>query len=221
MRSLRRPVPIHIFPPEEERAHVLTHGAGLVFSVVALLLLAWRCIVTQAPPSRLLGVTVYGLSLVLLYGASTFYHMARRPDLRRALRVADHACVYVLIAGSYTPFMLSFLWGPWGWGLLGAVWTMAAAGVVLKLFCTGRYEAPALTLSLSMGWLCLIALGPLLERMPPGCFALLLAGGVFYTVGIVFYVLDRYRWFHTVWHLFVLAGSASHVLAVARYAIPA
>lgn len=214
-------VPIHWFPREEEAAHVVTHGMGLVLSTFAAgALIWWQWTSPGATTAHLVGSIVYGVTLVILYAVSTLYHAARRPHVKRALRVADHSCVYLLIAGTYTPFMLTFLWGPVGWAILAAVWVMALAGITLKLFCTGRYPCLSNGLCLAMGWLCLVGIGPLLERMPPGCFAWLLAGGIFYTVGVVFYVLDQYRWFHTIWHFFVLAGSFSQFIALARYGVP-
>lgn len=198
---------------------MLTHAAGLVLCGVAAGLLLWRGILEGASMAYTLGVAVFGLSLVLLYGASTFYHHARNPKLRRRLRVLDHSSVYLLIAGTYTPFMLIFLQGPWGWSLLAAVWVLAGAGLTLKYFCTGRFEALSVALSLTMGWLCLLAVKPMIASMPIGCFGLVVAGGLSYTFGVVFYLLDSHRWFHTVWHLLVLCGSSSHIAALALYGI--
>lgn len=219
MNAIRREVPLHWFPPQEERAHVLTHAAGLVLTGAAATLLLCRGLLAGASTAYTVGTAVFALTLLLLYGASTFYHYARDPDLRRRLRVLDHSSVYLLIAGTYTPFMLIFLQGPWGWSLLAAVWTLAGAGLILKYFCTGRFEAVSVTLSLTMGWLCLLAVRPMIASMPMPCFALIVAGGLSYTLGVVFYLLDSHRWFHTIWHMLVLGGSSSHIVALGMYGI--
>jgi hemolysin III len=155
-----------------------------------------------------------------MYTASTLYHAIPLTRAKRVLRVFDHSLIYFLIAGSYTPFALITLRGPWGWGLLAFVWTLALAGVVFKIFATGRFEKLSLAIYLLMGWAALVAIEPLVEAMHPGGLALLAAGGLTYTGGVAFYVWQRLRYHHAIWHLFVLAGSVLHYLAVYLYVIP-
>jgi hemolysin III len=167
--------------------------------------------------AHLAGFSVYGVALVLTYAASTLYHNARHPRWRRLFRILDHAAIYLLIAGTYTPVVLAYLAGFWGWMLLGAVWVLAVVGVVFKLFFTGRHERLALALYLGMGWLALVAVRPLLVAAPLPAVLLLVAGGLFYTAGVVFYRWERLPYHHAVWHLFVLGGSVCHFIAVAAY----
>lgn len=184
---------------------------GLVLLVV--------CASLQGDPWKVVSCSVYGASLVLLYLASTLYH-SFRGKAKSFFQLLDHQAIYLLIAGTYTPFTLVTLRGRWGWSLFGAVWALAVFGLVIDALPAsrkGRRILP-LVIYLVMGWLCLIALGPLLERLPATGFFLLLSGGVFYTVGIVFYLLgERIRHFHGIWHLFVLAGSICHFFAILLY----
>lgn len=206
------------YSPGEELAHVATHGLGLVLSVAGLvvLLAAGR----HGDAWSLVSTAVYGATLVVLYAGSTLYHSARSPRWRRLARVVDHATIYLLIAGTYTPFTLVTLRGPWGWTLFGVVWGLAAIGVAREARWAGRPKWLSLALYLGMGWIMVIATRPLLLRLSPRGVWLLLAGGLFYTVGTVFYVRKAVRYAHAVWHVFVLAGSACHFLAVALYVVP-
>mgnify|MGYP001443022724 CR=1 FL=1 len=163
---------------------------------------------------------IYGSALVTLYVASTLYHAVSRPELKRALKVVDHASIYLLIAGTYTPFMLVTLRGPWGWSIFGVIWGLALVGLVFKLAFTGRYEFVSVAMYILMGWLIAIAIKPLLQVLPFAGFLWLLAGGLAYTVGVVFYVLDhKYQFAHFIWHLFVLAGSVCHFFAILFYVV--
>jgi len=197
----------------EEIANSLTHGLGLALSIAGLSVL-----VTLAALRRdawtVVGCAVFGASLVLLYGASTCYHAFRARRWKRVLRVFDHAAIFLLIAGTYTPFMLANLRGPWGWSLFGVVWGLAVTGIVLKAFWTGRFEVMSTLIYLFMGWLVLIGIRPLIEAVPHGSLVLLIAGGVAYSVGTLFYCWERLPYHHAVWHLFVLAGSTCHFFAV-------
>ncbi|HTT57797.1 MAG TPA: hemolysin III family protein [Opitutaceae bacterium] len=197
----------------EEIANSLTHGLGLALSIAGLSVL-----VTLAALRRdawtVVGCTVFGASLVLLYGASTCYHAFRARRWKRVLRVFDHAAIFLLIAGTYTPFMLANLRGPWGWSLFGVVWGLAVTGIVLKAFWTGRFEVMSTLIYLFMGWLVLIGIRPLIEALPHGSLVLLVTGGVAYSVGTLFYCWERLPYHHAVWHLFVLAGSTCHFFAV-------
>ena len=202
----------------EELANSLTHGAGLVASLVALpfLLLA----ATRKPWDgwQLAGSIAYGVSLVLLYGASTVYHALREGRAKQVLRVLDHSAIYLLIAGSYTPFMIGALRGPWGWTLLVVVWSLAIAGIIGKWTLGFRFPWLSTALYLAMGWLIVVALRPLLANVAAPGLLWLLAGGLCYTGGVVFYARDRQiRFGHAWWHLCVLGGSACHYVAVLAY----
>lgn len=196
----------------------MTHGAGLAGSLAALPVLV-RTAAGQRDPWQLVGGAIFGMTLVLLYLASTLYHALPSPRAKAVLRVLDHSAIYLLIAGTYTPFTLGALRGPWGWGLLGTIWGLALLGVVAK--CTLGFRFPRLStlLYLAMGWLVLVAIHPLVTRVAPAGLVWLVAGGICYTGGIAFFATDtRLRYGHAVWHLFVLAGSACHFWAVLRHA---
>jgi hemolysin III len=201
----------------EELANSLTHGAGIVASVVALVVLVVLAARTGA--AAVVGASVFGASLVLLYTASTLYHAVRSPKAKARLKVLDHCAIYLLIAGSYTPFLLLALRGRWGWSLLGVIWGLALAGVVFKLFWTGRFPRISTGIYLGMGWLIVIAAVPMVRALSPTTLAWLVAGGLAYTVGTVFYHNRRIPYAHAVWHLFVLAGSVSHAVALGGYIV--
>lgn len=205
--------------PAEQLANVVTHGVGLVLSVVALASLIVIARV-HGDPRRLVTVGVYGLTLMLMYTASTCYHCVRSPRARYAMRVFDHATIFLLIAGTYTPIALVGLGGRWGWSLFGVVWGLAAVGIVAKVFFVGRYEALSVTLYVLMGWLALVALKPLIAVMPAAALGWIFGGGLVYTAGVGFYLWDRLPFNHAIWHLFVLAGSACHFTAVLLYVLP-
>jgi hemolysin III len=203
-----------------ERLNSWTHlvGAALALagSVVLIVLAA-----LGGDPWKVLGVSIYGLTLVLMYSFSVLYHglQGRAKDV---LRKMDHQSIYLLIAGSYTPFCLISLRGPWGWSMLGVVWGLALVGGLQELRPSGKERILSLVIYVAMGWMALIAAGPLLKALGPAGFAWVAAGGLFYTVGIVFYVLDtRLAHAHGIWHLFVMAGSATHYVAVVRIVMQA
>jgi len=218
-RPLPRPT-VFTWPSRaEELANSLTHGAGLVASLVALPILLLSATRGDGDRWRLIGSLVYGVSLVLLYGASTAYHALREGRAKEVLRVLDHSAIYLLIAGTYTPFMLGALRGPWGWTLLAVVWTLAVAGIIGKWTIGFRFPWLSTALYLGMGWLIVIALRPLAANVPTAGLVWLLAGGLCYTGGVVFYARDqRIRFGHAWWHLCVLGGSACHYVAVLAYA---
>jgi hemolysin III len=201
----------------EELACSFTHGLGLVLAVGAVPALVLMAAL-RGTALHLAGFGVFGGALVLTYGASTLYHAVHRPRWRRLFRVLDHAAIYLLIAGTYTPVVLIHLDGALRWALLGTVWALAAAGVVFKVFYTGRYARLSLAFYLAMGWLGLVAARPILEAVPLPAVLWLAAGGVLYTAGVAFFVWERLPYHHAVWHLFVLAGSVCHFVAVAAYA---
>ena len=202
----------------EEIANSLSHGLGFVLAIASLpLLLAFAP--ARAGAINIVALCVFSATMMLLYGVSTLYHAVPHGRAKAWLNRCDHAAIYLFIAGSYTPFALGVLGGPWGWTLFGLVWGMAAMGVTLKAF--DRLSHPLLStgLYLAMGWLVLIATVPLVERVPVPGLALLVAGGLAYTGGVVFFLLDsRFRFAHAVWHVFVVAGTAFHYFAVLGYA---
>jgi len=197
-----------------EWANTITHGIGVVASLVAIPVLVVLT-VRNSSAAGVVGAVVFSSGLLLLYLASTMYHAARSPTLRARLKVLDHSAIYVLIAASYTPFTIAVLGPGWGWSLFGVIWGLAAAGVVFKLFFTGRFNLASTLLYIAMGWLVLIAVVPLAHAVKPAALAWLVAGGVAYTAGTPFYHATRFRYGHAIWHLFVLAGSVCHTIAVA------
>lgn len=201
----------------EEVASLVTHAAGVVFSVVALVIMLGLAI---GEALKMVSAAVFGLSLVLLYSSSTLYHFFTSPRWKAHFQVLDHVCIYLLIAGSYTPFTLITLWGPWGWSLFGAVWAMAIGGVLMKTLWKGRMDHWLSTaLYLLMGWLIVLAMGPLLRELPMAGVAWLAAGGLSYTLGVVFFAWKRLPFNHAIWHLFVLGGSVCHVLAACWFVL--
>jgi hemolysin III len=202
----------------EERANVATHAAGAVLAVVGVVVLA---VVARrhGTPRDLFGCVVFGAALVLLYSASTLYHSVGPAHARAKsiLRALDHSAIFLLIAGTYTPFTLVTLGGPWGWSLFGVVWGLAVVGIALRLVLRRRPTALFMALYLAMGWSVLVAEKQLVAALVPGGIALLAAGGAAYTVGVVFYLWHRLPYGHAIWHGFVLAGSACHFAAVLLY----
>lgn len=197
----------------EELANVLTHGAGAAASLAgAAILIAIAALGGDA--WKVASSAVFGTTLVLLYTASTLYHAVQSPVVKARLKVLDHCAIYLLIAGSYTPFTLLGLRGGWGWSLFGVVWGLAVAGTIFKLFFTGRFPRLSTTLYVAMGWLVLVAIGPMVQRLPATTLGWLLAGGITYTVGTIFYHNHRIPYAHAIWHLFVIGGSACHFAAV-------
>ena len=203
---------------QEELANALTHGLGALASMAGGVVLISLAAV-HGDLWQLVSAAVYSVSLVLLYSASTLYHAARHQVAKARLRVLDHAAIYVLIAGTYTPFTLVGLRGDWGWALFGVIWALALAGVIFKLFATGRFPRFSTAIYLAMGWLALIAIGPLIQALPRSALLWLLAGGMSYTVGTAFFHSRRVPFSHAIWHLFVLAGSVCHFVAVATQVV--
>jgi hemolysin III len=196
-----------------ELANTITHGIGLALSIagfVVLLVLA----AVRGSPRHIVSCAIYGATLVCLYAASTLYHGIPSPRRKRALRIFDHCAIYLLIAGTYTPFLLVNLRGGWGWSLLGIVWGFAMAGIVFKFLFVDHFPFLSTVIYLLMGWLAVIALKPLLAAVPASGLLWLLAGGLLYTLGVVFYAWKRLPYNHVIWHLFVLAGSTCHYVAV-------
>ncbi|MDQ2069348.1 PAQR family membrane homeostasis protein TrhA [Natronospira bacteriovora] len=197
----------------EELANALTHGLGAVASAIGGVVLVVLAAI-HAGLLEALTAAVFAVSLVVLYLASTLYHSARHPLVRYRLKILDHCAIFLLIAGTYTPFTLVGLGGAWGWSLFGVIWSLAALGIVLKLFFTGRFRLLSTATYVVMGWLAIIAFVPMTQQLHPAALTWLIIGGVTYTAGTIFYHNHRIPYAHAVWHLFVLGGSVCHFAAV-------
>jgi hemolysin III len=209
---------LKIYSLGEETANAVTHGLGALLAVSALVLMILRAVRAEDTWSLVAGA-VYGSSLILLYTASTLYHSFPWPRVKQVMQKIDHTAIYLLIAGTYTPFALVTLRGPWGWTIFGLVWGLAAAGIVFELAFRHRWRRLSLVFYIGLGWLAVIAAKPLYESLPASGLLLLLAGGLFYSGGAIFYACKRLLWNHAVWHVFVLAGSVSHFLCIYRFVI--
>lgn len=215
-----RPQPASVPPGflSTELTNTITHGVGLLFSVAGLTLLVVFASL-RGTATHIVSVSIYGATLVLLYLASTLYHGTRHPRAKRVMQIIDHAAIYLLIAGTYTPFALVPLHGAWGWSIFGVVWGLALLGIVYKILFIGRFKLFAIMVYLGMGWLSLIIIKPLLAVAPVGAVWWLLAGGLCYSAGLIFYRWTSLKHHHAIWHLFVMAGSTCHFFAVMFYVI--
>lgn len=202
----------------EEVANSVTHGLGLLASLVGAVVLV-ALSVEQGEAWHVVSAAIYGVTLVALYAASTLYHALKGTRARGVLQVLDHCAIYLLIAGTYTPVTLVGLRGGWGWTLFGVAWGLAVAGIGFKILATGRLAMLSTVAYVLMGWLCIVAVKPMFVLLSPGALALLALGGVLYTAGTVFYRSKRIPYSHAVWHLFVVAGSVCHYLAIALYVL--
>jgi len=200
----------------EEIANSLTHGLGAGLAIAALVILVAFAVLTH-DGYRLASAIVYGVTLVLQYAASTLYHALPQPRVKHVFKILDHCGIYLLIAGTYTPFCLVTLREANGWWLFGVIWGLAILGIALEAFWVYRPRWVSVLLFLGMGWLVVTSFGPLVDNLAPGGLRLLVAGGLAYTVGTAFYILERIRYMHAVWHLWVLVGSVLHFLAVLLY----
>ena len=207
------------YPFAEEIASSVIHGIGLVHSIVGLVVLvAFSAMYGGA--RAVVACSVFGTTLILLYTASTLYHSVPGDMPKRILRTLDHIAIFLLIAGTYTPFTLLALPGAWGWGLFGTIWTLAILGSAAELGLLKRYRKAAVAKYVAMGWVAVIAIEPLRDNVPAGGLALLFGGGVAYTAGVPFYMARKLPYHHAIWHFFVLAGSVLHYVAVLLYVIP-
>ncbi|MCB0824003.1 MAG: hemolysin III family protein [Bacteroidales bacterium] len=207
------------YPPLEEKLNVITHGFGFLLSIAALTLMVVFASI-KGNAWHIVSSAIYGSSLVLLYLASTLFHSAKRQNMRNRLNVFDHASIFILIAGTYTPFLLVTLNGPWGWSLFGVVWGLAIGGVILKLFFTGKKQILSTIGYVLLGWVIIIAIKPLVNNIALGGLVWLIAGGIAYTGGAVFYLFKKMPFNHAIFHIFVLAGSICHFVAVFWYVLP-
>ena len=207
------------YPAAEEKINVASHAAGLVLSLVGSVFL----IALASANGNILHVmscAIFGASLVALYATSTIYHSARNPESRLRLRVVDHAMIYVLIAGSYTPLTLITMGGATGWLFFGITWGMAFTGIVLKLFFTGRFNVLSTFMYVFMGWIIVFAIDPLVSNLPPNGLIWLVSGGIAYTVGAILYAIKGIKFNHAIFHIFVLLGSTCHFITVYFYVLP-
>ena len=204
----------------EEIINSLLHliGAGLGIAALCILVVLSA---EQGSALKVVGCAVFGATLILMYSASAVYHAVRKSFWKRIYKIIDHSAIYLLIAGTYTPIVLVILDNSWGWTLFGIIWGLAAGGLIFKLFFTGRFEYASVIIYLGMGWLAIVAIKPIYEALPAGGLAWMLAGGLSYTLGVVFYMWDRLRFGHAIWHLFVLGGSICHFFLILFYVVPA
>ncbi|MBA3987912.1 PAQR family membrane homeostasis protein TrhA [Aliidiomarina maris] len=197
----------------EEIANSVSHGIGALLSMVGLGFLIWLS-VQYGDVWHVVSTAIYGTSLVLLYSASTLYHAIPHPKAKRVFQLLDHSMIFVLIAGTYTPFALVSLRGPWGWTLFGVVWGIAIAGIILETVKKERIKWLSLSLYLGLGWMAIVVIKPMIDSVPSVGLLFLLAGGLSYSLGVVFYVRKQMLYHHAIWHMFVMAGSALHFCAV-------
>lgn len=212
----RQPHPIHRL---EERYNVLSHGLGVLLSIAGLVIMLIFA-AEQGNALKIVCASIYGASLILLYLASTVYHAMRGRAGERKLRLLDHAAIYVLIAGSYTPYTLIGLQYAWGWTIFGVIWGLALLGVLFKLRFGHKYPRLSTWTYLAMGWLIVVAIVPMIERFPPGIWPWIVAGGLSYSVGVIFFTWEGLKYNHAIWHLFVLGGSICHFFGVLLHLLP-
>ncbi|MFK5926694.1 MAG: hemolysin III family protein [Desulfuromusa sp.] len=203
----------------EEIANSITHGVGALLSIGGLAILVGFASL-HGNAWHIASCSIFGSTLILLYVASTLYHSIPLPNIKGILRQIDHSAIYLLIAGTYTPFMLVNLRGPWGWSLFGTIWGIALIGIILKTTAFGRRPGMSLSFYLAMSWIVVIAIKPLLAVLDKGGLELLLLGGLAYTGGVIFYAWKKLPYSHAIWHLFVMAGSCFHFFAILFYVIP-
>ncbi len=218
---MRSPEPFKFkFTPKEEVWNGITHGIGTALSIAGLTLLVVLAAI-NGDSWRIVSFSIYGSTLVLLYLASTLYHSIQIPKVKRVLQVMDHAAIYLLIAGSYTPFLLVNMRGSLGWTLFGVVWGLALLGIAFRTIFVGRFEKLAVVGYVLMGWLMVVGFKEMQLAVPPGGIALIFAGGIFYTVGVIFFAWRKLPYNHAIWHLFVMGGSMCHFFAMLYYVLPA
>lgn len=206
------------FPPAEEKINIITHGLGIPLSILALILLIPNALVNGDRLDLICSI-IFGGSLIMAYAASTFFHSTKSPKLRRRFNILDHACIYVLIAGTYTPFALITLEGRLGWTIFAIIWTMAVIGIIFKILYIGKYRLLSTLFYVLMGWLIIGAVKPLMANLPYYGLLWLLAGGIAYTIGAILYSNRKIKFNHAIFHVFVLIGSFCHFMAVYFYVL--
>ncbi len=216
---MERELPCHYYPPAEERFNIISHGIGFALSILALILLIIKA-ERLGEIEHLVSFSIFGASMVLVYAASTFYHSARSKRLRIRLNILDHASIYFLIAGTYTPFALVTLNGTTGWTILTVIWAMAFTGAVFKLFYAGRYQLFSTIMYVVMGWIIVFAIKPLIDNFPGAGLWWLLGGGISYTIGAILFMQHRIPFNHAIFHIFVLLGTFSHFISIYFFVLP-
>lgn len=211
---------IKSYPKNEEIANSLTHGIGWLASIIGLGLLVYKAQQIMSD-TALWAAIVFGLSMILCYGSSTLYHSLSRPKAKYYLKIVDHAAIYILIAGTYTPFALFIVKGDTGQYLLMAIWSLAIVGIIYKIFFIKYWPRFSTLLYLSMGWMAILVIKPIMANLATPGLLLMIAGGLSYTVGVYFFVKDRIPYNHAIWHLFVIGGTLCHFLCIWLYVLPA
>jgi hemolysin III len=217
--SIKKQAAYRLFTLGEEIAHSITHGIGAALSIAGLTVLVFLA-ARYGDATQVVSFSIYGGSLTLLYLASTLYHAIQHPRAKLVFKILDHASIYLLIAGTYTPFLLVGLGGRWGWIFMAIIWGLALLGVSFKALFIHRFQRLSVLGYVLMGWLGVILVNRLMANMPMGGLVWIAAGGVCYTVGVIFYALQKIRYMHVVWHFFVLGGSICHYIAVLLYLAP-
>ena len=207
------------YSPIEEITNIISHAIGFVLGIVALVFLVIYASM-YGDLWHIVSFSVFGTSLIILYGASTFYHSTKKPELRSRLRIFDHASIYVLIAGTYTPFTLVTLNGPIGWSIFGTAWGLALTGIILKLFFTGKFKLISTLMYVFMGWIIVFAIKPVVNNLSLEGLLWLVAGGMSYTIGAIIYSIKKIKFNHAIFHVFVLMGSVCHFVSVFFYGLP-
>ncbi len=211
---------IKYYSPDEKKINIISHAIGFILSIVALVLLVTHAIL-YGDVWHIISFSIFGASLMILFASSTFYHSAKKPVLRNKLKIIDHASIYVLIAGTYTPFTLITLNDTIGWVIFGISWGLALTGIILKLFFTGKYNLLSTIMYVLMGWVIIFAIKPLINNLPVDGLLWLFAGGIAYTIGAILYMIKKIKFNHALFHIFVLIGGFCHFMSVFYYVLPA
>jgi len=208
------------FSVGEEIAHAITHGIGAVASTAGLVMLIVLTVLRGGDAKTVVGVTVFGASMVILYTASTLYHAITVDKAKRIFELMDHGAIYLLIAGTFTPFGLVTLGGAWGWSMFGVIWGLAILGIIYEVVFRRPWKWLSLTFYLALGWIMVVPAKPLMAALPSGGLILIAVGGACYTVGAIFYAWRGFRYHHALWHIFVMGGTACHYVCVLKYVVP-
>jgi len=216
MKDIER---INYYSPIEEKINIISHAIGFILSIVAFIFLVIHANL-HGNVCHIVSFSIFGASLITLYAASTFYHSAKKSELRNRLKIIDHASIYILIAGTYTPFTLVTLKGTIGWVIFGTTWGLALTGIILKLFLTGKYNLISTIMYVLMGWVIVFAIKPLINNLPLEGLIWLLVGGISYTIGAILYSIKKIKFNHAIFHMFVLSGSFCQFMSVFFYVFP-